>query len=638
MKIALRQRLSDFFASVARVFMPPFTGLPVVMWCFFVFAYIALPGNPVWLGDLPDPDDYTYLTQTLDWLQGQGWYDNVQHRMDPPLTGIGGVPIHYTRLAEMPIAASLMLFRLFHYSWHGAALLASFLLPVIYLGVLFAALRWAAARFVAPGWAALACFIVMFGNALMFKFAPGQVDHHGLEAILTITALGLAAQMFATPTKIRWALACGFTLALATAIALETLPWMTLISAAIGLWCLAQGRPAMRATVVFALSLAASNIGLLVLIKPPPDFFQPDLLAYSAAYVVLAAAITKALLIAAGLGWLKDIRLRFVLGGISALALGALYLWWFPDLLAGPYGAMDKRLAALFFANLEEAEPMIERYTLYQTLLCLAPSLIGLAASLSFMREAQGEKKWSWGMCAALLTTALALAAFYQIRVLIYASLFSTLPLTMLVVRGWDWIGERCEGRDRFWAEIALILLIGPLTAVLLPALQDGRSFNTGVVLFPAQTFDDTCQMRGLEKVLTATPYADRAPLRIINMIDSGPELLFRTPHAVLSAPYHTNVHGNLDALDFFSAPTAAQAQALASRDGIDLVVMCRDVPDMYLAGEGPHYVKLPDGEKRMRPNSSFAGQLALRNIPGWLTEIPVPQPANFLLFEVKKP
>lgn len=625
-------KVAKFFADVARIFMPPFVGLPLVMWCYFIFSYLALPHNPIWRGDLPDPDDYTYLSQTLDWLQGQGWFDNIQHRMSPP----EGVAIHYTRFAELPIAGVIMLFRLFHYSWRGAALLGSFLLPVVYLAVFFAVLRATAARIIGSDWARLTAFIAMFCGALMFKFAPGQVDHHGLEAILTMIAVGLTAQIFARPEQIRWAVFAGITLALSLAIALEVLPWVALISTVIGLWATFSGTKVARSTAAFGVSLFVSSAALLALDKPLAEFFQPDLLSYSIAYVALTGGIALALLVASGAVCIQNIKLRCILTASIAAALGALYLWRFPDLLGGPYGAMDKKLAALFFANLEEAEPLIKRYGVFKSLSMLAPSLLGFVASLSFLRRAQGDKKWGWLLIASLLGPAFALTVFYQIRVLIYASLFAIIPLAAFVEQGWAWVGTHCEGRKRFWAEIGLVLLIGPLTTIFLPALQDGRSFNTGVMLFPAQSFDDSCEMRGMEQLLSAAPYAERAPLRIINMIDQGPELLFRTPHAVLSAPYHTNVRGNLDALDFFSTTDMDHAEQIAKRDGINLVVMCRNIPDAYLDGPKPHYVIYPDGGIKMRPNASLAGQLAFHQIPLWLTEIPVPAAPNYLVFEVK--
>ncbi|MDE2029034.1 MAG: hypothetical protein KGI97_00555 [Alphaproteobacteria bacterium] len=629
----LRDEVGKFFAGVARIFMPPFAGLPLIMWAFFIIAYVALPHYPAWHGDLPDPDDYTYLSQTLAWLHGQNWFDNVQHRMNPPF----GVPIHYSRIAEMPIAACIMLFRVFHYSWRGAALFASFLLPVIYLGFLFAALRWTAAKLASPDWARLSAFIVMFAAAYLFKFAPGQVDHHGLEGILTIVAVGAVVRMFERPERIRWGALAGFVLALALAIALETLPWLAIIATAIGLWTVAERRKTARGATIFSVSLFVTSVACLALDRPVADILTQDILVYSVTYVYLTGGIALALLCAAAVSGMKNARLRWLIAGVVAVGLGVAFFMRFPALLVGPYGAMDKTLAKLFFANLQEAIPLLDRFTPFQQVLRLGTSLIGLAACVVFLRRTTGDKKWAWGLVAALLAAAMGLAVFYQVRVLLYATLFAVLPLTFFAERGWAWIGAHYEGRKRFWAEICLVLLLGPLTGVLFPALQDGRSFNTGVFLFPAETFDDSCYFPGLDRFLDQPEYAARAPLRIMNMMDSGPEILFRTPHAVMAAPYHTNVRGNLDSLAFFSATDMAKAHQIAKTDDIDFVVMCRDIPDMYLAGKGPHYVVYPNGEVAMKPNASLAGQMAFHHAPAWLEEISVPPMLGYQLFSVVK-
>jgi hypothetical protein len=628
----MMKRISAFFADTARVFQTPFIGLSFVMGCYFVLSYFASIHHPVWHGDLPDPDDYTYLSQTLDWLQGQNWFDNVQHRMNPP----AGVAIHYTRIAEMPIAGMIMLFRLFHYSWGGAATLGSLLLPIIYLGGLFTALRRTAEKFIAPEWTRLTSFIVMFAPILMFKFAPGQVDHHGLEAILTIIAIGLVAQMFARPDQTRWAAGAGIVSALTTAIALEVLPWMTLTAAVVGLWTVVSGRKASRSSGTLGLTLFAFGALFLALEKSPADILQPDLLSYSVAYVVLEGGIALALLGAAGTSFIDNVKLRLAVSGCISVALGAVYLHHFPALLGGPYGAMDPRLAAMFFANLEEAVPLVERFGALKVLLHIVPPVMALVASLYFMLKGKDHKKWSWFLLAALLGTSIALALFYQIRVMVYVQAFAVIPLTAWVMQGWRWIGAHYRERRKFWAEIGLVLLVGPLTAVFLPALQDSRAFNTGVLLFPAQSYDDSCEMSSLERLLNTPLYAARAPLRIVGTIDQGPELLFRTPHAVLSAPYHTNVSGNLDALALLSTTDSAEAEKIARRDGVNLIALCRNVPDMYLNGSGPHYVAMADGQVGMLPDPSLAGQLVYHHIPDWLTEIPVPSPSNFLLFEVK--
>ena len=97
--------------------------------------------------------------------------------------------------------------------------------------------------------------------------------------------------------------------------------------------------------------------------------------------------------------------------------------------------------------------------------------------------------------------------------------------------------------------------------------------FHDRRVAIPGETANDSCSLRGIEQVLDTPQYVARAPLRIVSVMDQGPELLFRTPHAVLSAPYHTNVRGNLDALDFFKTTDPAGAENIARRDGINLVV-----------------------------------------------------------------
>jgi hypothetical protein len=88
------------FRSIGDIFKPPFDGLWLVVTLYFAWTFLMFPNNPILRGDLPDTDDYMYLNQVLDWMKGQGWYDNIQHRLDPP----AGVPIHFSRLAMLPMA------------------------------------------------------------------------------------------------------------------------------------------------------------------------------------------------------------------------------------------------------------------------------------------------------------------------------------------------------------------------------------------------------------------------------------------------------------------------------------------------------------------------------------------------------
>ena len=53
---------------------------------------------------LTDTDDNMRLMQVRAWLNGQGWYDLRQYRMNPP----GGFNIHWSRIVDLPLAALIV--------------------------------------------------------------------------------------------------------------------------------------------------------------------------------------------------------------------------------------------------------------------------------------------------------------------------------------------------------------------------------------------------------------------------------------------------------------------------------------------------------------------------------------------------
>ena len=135
---------------------------------------------------LRGPDDFMRLVQVADWLDGQGWSDTVQRRLNPP----AGVAMHWSRLADVPLAAVIGLSE----PWlgrDGAVYLSALLVPPL-LGGLFAALFLGAAFAVIPGQRAHVP-ILMIGTLLypLREFVPGRVDHHGLQLVLTTLSVCL---------------------------------------------------------------------------------------------------------------------------------------------------------------------------------------------------------------------------------------------------------------------------------------------------------------------------------------------------------------------------------------------------------------------------------------------------------------
>jgi hypothetical protein len=335
------------------------------------------------------------------------------------------------------------------------------------------------------------------------------------------------------------------------------------------------------------------------------------------------------------------LAVRVVVGVLLAAGLGGLFLHRFPEMISGPYGGMDPALARIILDEISEAQPMkAPDVSWLGVFWAMASSCVAVPAGLYFFAKASDVQRWLWGVLMTLLLAALALTLFYQRRFIGTLGMLEVLPLAVLLHHGWVWIGAHLRGRRQFFAELALILLVGPLPAVLLPAMADGRSFNTGVLLFPvsitaAQT---ACQMYNLESALRNPMGLGSRQHMIMNTMGAGPELLFRTNHKVLSAPFHMDVDGNVDATRFFSTPYPDEAEAIVRRRNIDLVVTCL-YADAFYFDTNPWSKVASD---QHGPGNDFAPHFIERlisgHIPAWLKPVKAPGVTNFVIYEVLPP
>jgi hypothetical protein len=480
-------------------------------------------------------------------------------------------------------------------------------------------------------WAGVTAFVGLFATGTIFMFAPGHVDHHGLIVLLVITALGCAMRMMRGQENVRWGLYAGGIMALGLVVALEILPWLLVMSAVIGLHGAVKGGKAARNGLAYGLALYIGSFVGLLLTRPLAGIFTTlDVLSYSVVYVYLTAGIAVSM---AGVAVVAEANgaVRFGLGGALALLTGSWFLHSFPDLITGPYGGMDPALAQIMLGEITETRPLLggDQGGWMALLAYAASALVALPVGLAFMNYAEDEERWGWRLLMALLAAAFALTAFYQRRFAGVMDALAVIPLAVLLWRGWLWAARK-EGRAKVYTELGFLLLAGPLPLLLVPAILDGRSFSQGVLLFPALTEGNPCDMYVLENILRdPAMYGDR-PRLIINTMGTGPELLFRTPHMVLSAPFHMDVGGNLDATRFFATTVPAEAEAIARRHKADLVIACHAVPDVYLepskdgaqAKNEPHFIQL----------------LMVDRAPLWLKRVRFKGLDNYVVYEVEPP
>ncbi|MDX2028791.1 MAG: hypothetical protein SFW62_09185 [Alphaproteobacteria bacterium] len=589
---------------------PPFRWLPVVVWVYFALCFTLHPSSLILQGNFIDSDDYLKLVQAIDWLKGQGWFDPIQHRMNPP----AGVFVHFSSLFNLLYGIPIFLLQPW-FGYVGAATITAAFFPLLYFALFLMAVRWAALPFVGKDWAWVTAYIALFSGAVLSQFNPGRVDHHGVELLIAITAMGASIRMMQRSDGWKWAIAAGSFLALGVSIGLEFLPVFFIASGWLGLWMIITGMKARRSGHIFSLALFVPALVLLYISRGPQHFFDIQAAAYSFVYIVLIGLVALWFLC---IGWasILPVKRRVVCGGGAIFIAAAVFLFYFPNLIGGPYGVINPKLEAMILGYATEAWPLMRQDASAQALLF---PIIAIVVQFRFFQNADQRHRWVTGFLFALITTTTLLAVFYQQRFIAYAQAFSIIPLTLLLKNIWAAINVWRPRSRRLVMRAAAVLMM-PLIAVVIPVLTGGRPLLADIVFFPVSHKGTECPLNFASRSLSES-YGSKSQT-IMNTIGEGAELLFRTPHKVLAGPYHMNLEGNLDSYKFFSTYNPDIARAIVRRRNVDFVVMCRST---NYFGDEP---------KPADNALNFSQQLSSGKIPPWLRQIGIP--GNVMLFEVK--
>ena len=224
----------------------------------------------------------------------------------------------------------------------------------------------------------------------------------------------------------------GVIFALALSIALEILPWLLAFSAFIGAWaCLKPERA--NSAAAFGGALSLGGLILLPTYRAPTDLLTLDLTSFSFVYIILLCSIGLCMAVV----WLlrKELNTpqRVAQTVIFAAVTGTIFLCAFPELLQGPYGAVDKEFLDSIRAFLKESSPLIKMQSATAIAVCFLPwPMVSLSVCTWQMRANRHRRREMWLLIAIMQTLALVLALFYEERYMSYAQLFSAIPLTFL--------------------------------------------------------------------------------------------------------------------------------------------------------------------------------------------------------------
>jgi len=204
-RAALKQRLG----ANPNVLLP-------VLWLTAAVA-IGLPAIRGGVFDAMSTDDAMRLVQVRDWIGGQGWFDLLQYRLDPP-----GASMHWSRVVDVPLAALILLLRSL-IGTHGAETVTLVVWPALMLAaalVLVAAIARQMSNGVANAQITAVVLAVLAAPALI-HFRPGAIDHHNAQIVLLLALVLLTSQIEQSAVK---AALGGLVASLSLAIGVEMLP------------------------------------------------------------------------------------------------------------------------------------------------------------------------------------------------------------------------------------------------------------------------------------------------------------------------------------------------------------------------------------------------------------------------------
>ena len=578
--------------STAEIQKTPLRGIIVVFLAFVLLhaATIFSGLTPVHDGFLSDTDAYMRVLRVESLVNGQDWYDSSVPRMNAPY----GDVLHWTRPLDVLIIATALPF---HYladmDWHKAIFWGGSLLPPV-MHILFGlSMVWMARPYLMRGTGTLLFLMVCMQPVVLLYNMAGRPDHQTLMMISAAMLMGHLLRLIRWPVDpLRTGFHAGLWAGFGLWVGLEFQFSFGIIVATLGLLWLWRGDDRLL-QFLETLSLGFFlMVGAAVWIERGSAWNMVRELDKISLSQLIAATLNCALwgLVAwsaGGRGWLR----RFLsLGALGALALCGISLLA-PELLRGPGGDIDPRVAKEFVNNAAEMRPLWPKDMNGAGLLLLfigAP-LSGLVMWAIFLFK----KDRTAGLVLAVYAAFFSALAVLHARFAQFAVPFGVvLQLSML-----NGIEERFKPLTRFF-----IITLG-----LVGTLQLGAIL---VVLAPEPPPDHVnCRPSAV------VDFLNRQPEGIIMAdLNFGPQLLYFTKHSVVSGPYHRNRDGILDSIDFFSKPPSREAREIARKRGLTYVLACAD---------------------RDADEGSLVNLLAKDQPPAWLKPMKIEESGGFHLYKV---
>ena len=552
-----------------------------------------------WLS-LGDTDDNMRLAQVRALLNGQGWYDLRQYKLNPP----GGFDIHWSRIVDLPIAGLILLLQPF-VGVAQAERLACGIAPILPLAIAMLGIAATVRRLVSTvAWPLALIFLVIGCTSTILMFMPDRIDHHGWQlAMLSLTVAGLS-----DPRGARGGAIVGLASAVSLTIGLELLPYAAMAGAIIALRWVWDQADAPRMTV-YALALAGgSALGFALFASNANQVLRCDALTPVWLSVMVAAG---ALLFLLGRFNPEQRWLRLALAVAAGVAIVIGFALLFPQCLGRPE-QVSPELARNWLDNVREARP-IYKHAFRVAFPIVTLPVIGIIGCCIAAWRARGTPALHGWMTVLLFSGFAGAMLLWQARAGPAAQLLAVPGATAL---GWiilPWcLGHRLIAVRVFGTVIAFMAVSGTFSYYAIQWFKiDQPSKRVQIV----NTASGRCP------TIPALAPLDKLPAQtIFTFVDLGPRLITITHHRAIAGPYHRNGDAILDVQHAFKG-TPENFRAIAKRHGATLLLICPNMPESTIY--------------RSRAPGGFYDQLAHNKVPAWLEQIPLPKRSPLRLFRI---
>jgi hypothetical protein len=573
--------------------------LTLLAWCAIAIWFVWQRWHAIQWLSLGDTDDNMRLMQVRALLDGQGWFDLRNYRLDPPR----GFDIHWSRIVDLPIAALILLLRPL-LGVAEAERLATGIAPLLPMAIALLGLGATLRRLVAPLAWPLGIALFLATNVALGMFMPDRIDHHGWQlAMLVLTVAGLC-----DPHGVRGGAIVGLATAVSLSIGLELLPYAAMAGAIIALTWI-WDRAERDRLAIYGITLAGGTAaGFAGFASYANRVMRCD--ALTPVYLSTMVLAGAALLVLA-LASPRHAAWRAALAVAAGAGIVAFFALAFPQCLGRPE-QVSPELYSTWLANVREAKP-IYRHPFRVAFPIVTLPVIGLiGAALATWRARHGAALRGWA-CVTLFAAFAALMLLWQARAGPAAQLLAIPGATALAWAMTPWLlAPRLLAAKLCAAAAVFVLVSGQFAGLAVQWFGIDR---------PNAYVQRVNRATGRCLTIPAMRPLDGLPAQtVFTFVDLGPRLVTLTHHDAVAGPYHRNGGAILDIHHAFGG-TPDAARAIMARHGATLLLDC---PNM---AESTNY--------RARKPNGFYARLSRGERFDWLTPVPLPKGSPFRAYRI---